>query len=138
MSTQILMMNIGDKHLSFYPLCVSKESQWFPGEAGVPFIFASGSEFEEIWVGVGATRVRELMGESSLSLYYLSTLFILSTLTLLSLSQSILTNSIQIFKRLIKQWTNIYCFEQSYQEKISSTDDLSPEISFLYEIDVYL
>ena len=30
------------------------------GEAGVPFLFASGSEFEEIFVGVGAKRVREL------------------------------------------------------------------------------
>ncbi|KAF9264692.1 ATP-dependent peptidase [Marasmius fiardii PR-910] len=30
------------------------------GEAGVPFFFASGSEFEEMFVGVGAKRVREL------------------------------------------------------------------------------
>ncbi|XP_061190954.1 ATP-dependent zinc metalloprotease YME1L-like [Saccostrea echinata] len=30
------------------------------GEAGVPFIFAAGSEFEEVFVGVGAKRVREL------------------------------------------------------------------------------
>ncbi|KAL5490402.1 YME1 [Sanghuangporus weigelae] len=30
------------------------------GEAGVPFLFASGSEFEEIFVGVGAKRIREL------------------------------------------------------------------------------
>ena len=30
------------------------------GEAGVPFLFASGSEFEEMFVGVGAKRVREL------------------------------------------------------------------------------
>ena len=93
--------DFNDKHLSFYPLCVSKESQWFPGEAGVPFIFASGSEFEEIWVGVGATRVRELMGESSLSLSIICTL---STLYFsLSLNQLILANSFQIFKRLLKQ-----------------------------------
>ncbi|KAG5342745.1 hypothetical protein C0989_008694 [Termitomyces sp. Mn162] len=30
------------------------------GEAGVPFFFASGSDFEEVFVGVGAKRVREL------------------------------------------------------------------------------
>ncbi|KAI9891950.1 MAG: hypothetical protein M1814_002144 [Vezdaea aestivalis] len=30
------------------------------GEAGVPFFFASGSEFDEVFVGVGAKRIREL------------------------------------------------------------------------------
>jgi ATP-dependent metalloprotease len=30
------------------------------GEAGVPFFYASGSEFEELYVGVGARRVRDL------------------------------------------------------------------------------
>jgi hypothetical protein len=30
------------------------------GEAGVPFFAASGGEFDEMWVGVGAKRVREL------------------------------------------------------------------------------
>lgn len=30
------------------------------GEAGVPFYFMSGSEFDEIYVGVGAKRLREL------------------------------------------------------------------------------
>ncbi|KIP08133.1 hypothetical protein PHLGIDRAFT_69783 [Phlebiopsis gigantea 11061_1 CR5-6] len=30
------------------------------GEAGVPFLFASGSEFDEMFVGVGAKRMREL------------------------------------------------------------------------------
>lgn len=32
------------------------------GEAGVPFLFASGSAFDEMFVGVGAKRVRELFG----------------------------------------------------------------------------
>jgi ATP-dependent metalloprotease len=38
------------------------------GEAGVPFFYASGSEFEEMYVGVGARRVRDLFdaaGEKS-------------------------------------------------------------------------
>jgi ATP-dependent metalloprotease len=30
------------------------------GEAGVPFFFSSGSQFEEVYVGLGARRVREL------------------------------------------------------------------------------
>jgi len=30
------------------------------GEAGVPFFYASGSQFEEMYVGVGAKRIREL------------------------------------------------------------------------------
>lgn len=33
------------------------------GEAEVPFFHASGSEFDEIFVGTGAKRVRQLFGE---------------------------------------------------------------------------
>ncbi|AHF60496.1 cell division protein FtsH [Spiroplasma mirum ATCC 29335] len=32
------------------------------GEAGVPFFSISGSEFEEMFVGVGASRIREMFG----------------------------------------------------------------------------
>jgi len=34
------------------------------GEAGVPFFFMSGSEFDELYVGVGAKRVRELFTQA--------------------------------------------------------------------------
>ncbi|KAL7753804.1 i-AAA protease yme1 [Sorochytrium milnesiophthora] len=34
------------------------------GEAGVPFFFMSGSEFDELYVGVGARRVRELFSSA--------------------------------------------------------------------------
>ena len=35
------------------------------GEADVPFFFCSGSEFDEMFVGVGASRVRQLFGKHS-------------------------------------------------------------------------
>ena len=33
------------------------------GEADVPFYYASGSEFDEMFVGVGASRIRNLFSE---------------------------------------------------------------------------
>src|SRR3954462_3129676 len=34
------------------------------GECGLPFLFRSGSEFEEMMVGVGARRMRELFNKA--------------------------------------------------------------------------
>ena len=34
------------------------------GEAGVPFYSASGSEFDEMYVGVGASRIRSLFAKA--------------------------------------------------------------------------
>merc|ERR1719506_3330877 len=34
------------------------------GEAGVPFISASGSEFVEMFVGVGVSRIRLMFGDA--------------------------------------------------------------------------
>lgn len=33
------------------------------GEADVPFYYASGSEFDEMFVGVGASRIRNLFSK---------------------------------------------------------------------------
>ena len=71
---------------------ISNPDQLFLGEAGVPFIFAAGSEFDEIFVGVGAKRVRELFGEYfslSYSVFSLSlTVFSLSFTLFFSLSDT--------------------------------------------------
>lgn len=45
-------------HLTF--ICINAIS----GEAGVPFFFASGSDFEEMLVGVGAMRIRNLFNHA--------------------------------------------------------------------------
>ena len=41
------------------------------GEAGVPFFYCSGSEFEEMFVGVGARRVRDLFAAAKKRYYAL-------------------------------------------------------------------
>lgn len=35
------------------------------GEAGVPFYYASGSEFDEMFVGIGASRIRNLFSKAA-------------------------------------------------------------------------
>jgi hypothetical protein len=43
----------------------SHDSLWTaPGEAGVPFIQSSASEFIELFVGVGASRVRDIFKQA--------------------------------------------------------------------------
>ncbi|CAM11822.1 ATP-dependent Zn protease [Candidatus Phytoplasma australiense] len=37
------------------------------GEAGVPFFAAAGSDFDEVYVGLGASRIRDLFKEAQLS-----------------------------------------------------------------------
>ena len=45
----------------------------FAGEAGAPFFSISGSDFVEMFVGVGASRVRDLFdnAKKKRALYYL-------------------------------------------------------------------
>lgn len=91
-----------------------------------------------IWVWGDLGRCGGHQGQGTHGwVFSLSIICPLSSFSPLSLSSLSLNRFWQILS-LVKQWTIIYCFEQSYQKKISSTDDLSPEISFLYEIDVYL
>ena len=52
------------------------------GEAGVPFLSISGSEFLEMFVGVGPARVRDLFSQArkvSLNLYLCYMLLLLCT-----------------------------------------------------------
>ena len=42
-----------------YDCCIAINT----GEADVPFFYASGSEFDEVFVGTGARRVRSLFGK---------------------------------------------------------------------------
>jgi hypothetical protein len=45
------------------PVCRLNRLGWWQaiaGEAGVPFFSASGTEFMEMFVGVGASRVRDM------------------------------------------------------------------------------
>jgi len=41
------------------------------GEAGVPFLYCAGSAFDEVYVGVGSKRVRQLFRMYTHHLYIL-------------------------------------------------------------------
>lgn len=60
-------MKFGDCPSHFFFTCrgaVYAGVQAVAGEAGVPFFSISGSDFVELFVGVGASRVRELFDEA--------------------------------------------------------------------------
>lgn len=70
------------------------------GEAGVPFFYCSGSEFEEMFVGVGARRVRDLFAAAKKRSEFLS--FFLLFFFLLSDTSSIFLSSFNIGKRVLE------------------------------------
>ena len=39
------------------------------GEAGVPFYFASGSEFDHVFVGTGAKKIRDMFSKLAFGCY---------------------------------------------------------------------
>jgi ATP-dependent Zn protease len=71
------------------------------GEAGVRFLYSSGSEFEEMFVGVGAKRVRDLFTQAAEEVSRTFS-FLPSFLTRLSVSHSLsLALSLSLFVRAI-------------------------------------
>ena len=48
------------------------------GEAGVPFFSISGSDFVEMFVGVGASRVRDMFAEAKKDMHHVSSLLMRS------------------------------------------------------------
>jgi ATP-dependent Zn protease len=50
--------------LGAWLLCILSAARAVAGEAGVPFMAVSASEFVELFVGRGAARIRELFAEA--------------------------------------------------------------------------
>jgi AFG3 family protein len=53
-------------HILLFPMCAGKTllAKATAGEAGVPFLSISGSDFMEMFVGVGPARVRDLFSQA--------------------------------------------------------------------------
>ena len=58
------LMGEGNVKVSFKDVAGAEEAKAVAGEAGVPFFTISGSDFVEMFVGVGASRVRDLFTQA--------------------------------------------------------------------------
>ena len=66
-NARVLLQNMAQRIVFFYaPLILggNAAAKAVAGEAGVPFFSISGSEFVEMFVGVGAARVRDLFEQA--------------------------------------------------------------------------
>ena len=81
------------------------------GEAGVPFFAVSASEFVELFVGVGASRVRDLFKRAKEKVIHATTYLLY--LSLVQVTQTTEPNSGVVYMAALYLPTYLVCSHQS-------------------------